>query len=296
MAISQFKATTADFLSSVKNKALIPTNQNTYQNSDILSLADDEIQIGLLPQLLATREEHLKTYKDYASGTSDYWVPQRAIGESISHVTRVVNSKEYPVTRIEPEEQHLYETDDELCYYIRDNKLIFLTTPTDTIRVHYARRPSHLIETSACGKVTAVSGADITLDAVPSTYTTSLTYDVVSPSAPRTMRATDATITTIDGTTVTFSSAPSGIAVGDYVCLAGQSPIIDIPYDLIPVLTLRTVVTILDGLGDDQAMKRAQAKLMEAEANTAKLLEPRVEKTLHKVINHNSILRTTCKI
>lgn len=294
MAISQFKATTADFLSSVKSKALIPTNQSTYTNTDLLQLADEEIHTGLLPLILATKEEFLKTYKDYVAGTSDYYVPERAIGESVSDVVRIVNSKEYPVTRIEPEEAHLFQ--DDLCYYLRDNRLVFTQTPADTIRVHYARRPNHLVETTACSKVVSIAGADITVDAVPSTYTTDLTYDVISPSAPRTLRAMDATITAINSLTISFTTAPSGIAAGDYICLSGQSPIIGVPYDLIPVLVRRVVVAVLDGLGDDEAMKRAQAKLNEAEQGSIKLLEPRVEKQSHKVINHNSVMRNNCKI
>lgn len=289
MAISQFKATTADLISSIKSKALIPSNQSTYTATDLLQLADEEIHTGLLPLILATREEYLKAYKDFAVGTSDYYVPERAIGESVSDVVRVVNSREYPITRLEPEEAHLYQ--DELAYFLRDNRIVFTQTPTETIRVHYSKRPSHLIETTSCGKVTAVSGADITLDQVPSTFTTSLAYDVVSPSAPRTSRAMDASISAINSLVVTFTSAPSGIAVGDYVCLAGQSPVVGIPYDLIPVLVRRVVVAVLDGLGDDEAMKRAQAKLNEAEAGVAKLLEPRVEKSLHKISNLHSVMR-----
>ncbi len=290
MSISQFKATTADLITSITSRGLVPTNQNTYTVAQMLQIADEELQTGLLPLVLSTQEEYYSTYIDYATPALVMGLPDRAIGGKLRAVCYTSQGKEWPVPRIELDDVQ-YTT--QPSYYFRGNDIVFTEQPPYPIRMYYHTRPSHLIQTSECGRIAAIDSVlkTFTLSAVPSTYTTALTYDVVSSSAPAKVKSLDQVVTSIVGTAVSFSVLPTA-GVGDYFCLSGQSPCIQLPYELIPVLAQRVAVKVLEGIGDMDGSKRAQEKLNEMEPRAFRLLEPRSDSQPHKVINRNSGIRT----
>ena len=289
MAISQFKATTADLITSITSRGLVPTNQNTYTTAQMLQIADEELQTGLLPLVLSTQEEYYSTYLDYTAPGMTMTLPDRAIGGKLRAVVYTNLGKEWSIPRIELEDV-AWTT--QPSYYFRGNEIVFTEQPPYSVRLYYHTRPSHLIQTSECGRIASIDPMtnSLTLSSVPSTYTTGLTYDVVSSSAPAKVKALDQTVLTIVGTVLTFTALPTAI-VGDYFCLSGQSPAIQLPYELIPVLAQRVAVKVLEGIGDMDGSKRAQEKLNEMEPRAFRLLEPRSDAQPHKVINRNSGIR-----
>lgn len=289
MAISQFKATTTDLLNSITSRGLVPTNQNTYTQAQILQLADEELQIGLLPLVISTQEEYYATYKDYPVFATAYTLPERAVGGKLRALVLVDSAgNEQPIMRIEFEDIP-YQFD--MGYYFRGNEIVFTRAPTSTVRMYYHTRPSHLILTSECGLVATVGATSVDLSSVPATFATTATYDVVSSTAPCKVRALDISVSSFVGVTANFPALPV-VAVGDYLCLSGQSPCIQLPYELIPILAQRVAVKVLEGIGDVDGMKRAQEKLHEMEPRAFRLLEPRVDSQPHKVLNRNSVIRS----
>lgn len=289
MAISQFKATTADLITSITSRGLVPTNQNTYTTAQMLQIADEELQTGLLPLVLSTQEEYYSTYIDYVSPTLVLTLPERAIGGKLRAVNFLRDTIQWPAPRIELEDVNSTFLP---SYYFRGNEIVFTQQPLYTVRMYYHIRPSHLIQTSECGRIASIDTAtnSLTLSSVPSTYTTSQTFDVVSSTATAKVKALDQSVVSIVGTVVTFTALPTA-AVGDYLCLSGQSPVIQLPYELIPVLAQRVAVKVLEGIGDMDGSKRAQEKLNEMEPRAFRLLEPRSDSQPHKVINRNSGIR-----
>jgi hypothetical protein len=100
-------------------------------------------------------------------------------------------------------------------------------------------------------------------------------YDLVRASPGYESLADDVT-PLADYTFPTFT-APTDVEVGDYVCLAGESCVPQIPVELQPVLAQRVIVKVLEAIGDAAAVQTAQGKLLEAEAAAKTLLTPRVD-------------------
>jgi hypothetical protein len=90
-----------------------------------------------------------------------------------------------------------------------------------------------------------VTATQVTVAALPSTIVNGSTVDFVQYKSPNDLLAFESTITGVAGTVLTFASLPNDLAVGDYICLANQSPVPLIPEELHPVLTQAAMVTCL---------------------------------------------------
>ena len=76
-------AVTADrILAGVKRRAIVPTNQVTLDDDDILDLIDDVIKIHAVPLIDSVNGEYFVTSELTAitAGQSNYSIPYRAIG------------------------------------------------------------------------------------------------------------------------------------------------------------------------------------------------------------------------
>lgn len=88
-----------------------------------------------------------------------------------------------------------------------------------------------------------------------------------------------------------FEPAIAKILVGDYVCLANECIIPQIPPDLHNALAERTAARILAAIGDTEGLGVANAKLQEIEARQGTLLDGRVEGAPQKITARHSLLR-----
>lgn len=91
------------------------------------------------------------------------------------------------------------------------------------------------------------------------------------------------------GNTVQYIIAD--LKVGDYICLANECIIPQIPPDLHNGLAERTSARILAALGDQQGLQVSMAKIQEIETRQGNLLDNRSEGTPQKVVNRHSQLR-----
>lgn len=85
---------------------------------------------------------------------------------------------------------------------------------------------------------------------------------------------------------MTLENAVSGLSVGDWLALEGQTPIPQIPVEFRPLLEQRVVVKLYELQGFLEKMKIAQKKLEELERSTFTLITPRVKsstKVIHPV-------------
>lgn len=83
----------------------------------------------------------------------------------------------------------------------------------------------------------------------------------------------------------------ANILTGDYVCLAGESIIPQIPPDLHNMLAEKTAARILASLGDQAGLAMANEKIKEMEYRQGSLLDDRVEGAPQKITARHSILR-----
>lgn len=97
----------------------------------------------------------------------------------------------------------------------------------------------------------------------------------------------------VSGTQLIFNTTdiPDNLVSGDYVCLAQECVIPQIPDDLHTVLAERTCSRILAAIGDTAGLQVTAAKIQEMEGKQGTVLDNRSEGSLIKVFNKNSLLR-----
>ena len=88
-----------------------------------------------------------------------------------------------------------------------------------------------------------------------------------------------------------FQPAISNIQIGDYVCVANECIIPQIPPDLHNSLAERTAARILAAMGDKEGLQISNAKLQEIETRQGTVLDDRVEGAPKKITARHSLLR-----
>ncbi|MDE2099559.1 MAG: hypothetical protein KGL39_20065 [Patescibacteria group bacterium] len=287
----------------VNTKCLNPSSQNTFQSSDIVSVMDDELSQGILPLLKATSQEYFVYNVDVpiVQGTSAYTFPTRAIGNALRDVVLVDSAgNEVSLNNLMREYIKVsfpftfvptiwtfgqYPTANEINLY---NTMI-QTYTSYKLRFITERRPGGLTLSTNCGQITAIAGNVVTLSAVDPTWMTSTTFDIINQLPPFQSRGDDQTITLIAGSQLTFSSLPSTVQKGDWVCPAMLSCIPQIPYDMFPLLVERTVATLAEALDMSQLLAASKAKIQEFEERALKLARPRVKGSPRIILNKDSL-------
>jgi hypothetical protein len=286
--------TTSTLIPAIKRRAMLPTTQSTYQTADFLAVLNSELQATLVPLLMSVREEYFVADSDTAMvvGQSAYDIPSAAVGGDLRQVLAVSaqDGSTRPLARFEPEQVTGLPTGNGTPYgfVVKDEQVVLYPPPQNTLenlRLSYHRRPNTLVDASACGVVTATTSSTITFTGSPSIPNSGGTpFDVVKASPQ--FKAISLTVGGNSGGVITVSgTVPSSVAIGDYVCVSGQSPVPQIPAELHPLLVLRAVCVIAQGLGDGQLLQMAQAELTEKQRLALILIANRVKSNVRKVPN-----------
>lgn len=294
MATNLFTA--SYFLASLKRKGWVASS-TALTTADILDFINTAMRVHLAALLKSARDEYLVNEADYnvtlVAGTAQYRVPTRCTAAALRAVW-VVDSQGNlaPLTRIDPESRHDYPgTGSPAGYMLRGHTLQVLPTPSGagTLRLAYLQRLSSVVEVAECGLITVINtgtGA-LTLSATkPSAFTTSETYDLVAGKQPFSVLATDIACSAASGSSITLTAAslPSGLAAGDYVALAGQTPIPNVAEEYHEFIKHQVIVDILTATGGAR-LDAAKAKLKDVSADVLRLATPRVTASARPVVN-----------
>lgn len=286
----------------------MPTSQVTFTSTDFYALGDDSIRAKIVPLVLKAMAEFYVFPYNYPinQNQGSYPIPSRAIN-MILRSLEIVSSSD-PDSKMNLEQLSREDLFAALSgnnrtlikkngFYMEGNNVVLYPTPAqanlDTLRMNIFIRPNQLVDVSACGLISAIdlNAGTITCVSVPSTWTTGNIFDLVKANPGFDCTAIDQAITNISGGVITFSSAlPSTVSVGDYVCLAGQSCVVQVPVELQPLLTQYVVVRVLSAQGDSK-LKDAIAELEALEKNASLLLTPRVQGSVKRVIKSRGINR-----
>lgn len=291
--------TTTALLASIKRRGMLPSTSDTLSTSDFLAFATEEMRSYCLPLLVSLDEEYgVSTYTvAISSGTASYLIPARASGDS-ARVVEISNggSSYAPLTRISPIDQNAYSlTGGVQAFFFNDDFVTLVPSPTasSTLRIKYIRRPNALVQatTGSSGAIAVVSAINTgtktitTTATVPSTYSTSVQFDLIRCKPGFPTLALDQTVTTCSGTTIIFQDTlPTDLAVGDYVCRAGESPVPQIPVELHPLLAQRTKFACLEALGDQKAGVALQS-CERMKKDVLPLLTPRSKGNSRPIVN-----------
>lgn len=269
--------TTLELITSLKIQGSFPTSDDLFSTSDFLVLFNNQLKTDITPMMLKLNEEFFLQYKDFtiASGNR-YRIPRRAIGAKIRDLQYIDQSNN--ISSID----RLFEEDrpqSKSGYYMLRNEVELSTDyTTNTLRMKYFARPNELVLPSACGQITSIdtNNNQVEVDAAPSTFVTSALCDFVQNNNPYDLLGYDYEISGVSGTTISFTTLPDGLVVGDFLCLANQSPVPMIPEELHPVLVKSALCATLSAK-KDKSFEQEFAMLEKMKEDAVNMLDPRVE-------------------
>jgi len=291
--------TTEDCIERIKRDGMVPISQNTFEENDLIGILNDKLKLKVVPQILSVRQEFFRTSKVIPLVTSvdRYPVPERAIGNSIKAVYYLADtSKPYERVPLGKMDIENWSGDASFSgqptYYDMEGDEIVIPRPTSVtggLLVYYFQRPSELVATTECAKITGISSVGgTTTFTVNTDLTGSLAVgdkvDFLSANSPFLLWSQDVVITAITASTIAV--ATTGVSndasvvepvVNDYICPAKKANIPMIPEEFIPQLCELAIAQCHKALGAQANRQMAKEEAAESAANGFKLIENRVE-------------------
>lgn len=295
--------TTTNFLAAVKRRISMPENQALLDDPAILALGDECLKAYIVPCLISVRQDYFVYVIDEAmtQGISEYPIPYRALGRSLRDL-KVIDSSASNVRdliKIDLEDAHLFTNDSTSSpygFHFQGDKIAIVPVPASTtasLRFFIELPPNNLVGVGSSATITGISGKDITVNAVPTSFSTSAANDFIAGRQGFATRAFDKTPTNIAGSIITYATAdiPSTLAVGDFIALAEESPVIQIPADAYPWLVTKTSRRCLYAISDFEGYSRLAEDDAEEEKRLKIIFEPRIRGETTKIINRSSLVR-----
>jgi hypothetical protein len=299
--------TTNTLLPAIRLLPLMPSVQALFSDSDLLSFLNLEMNSKIYP-LIDNQSSEYFVYRDdipYNSGVIVYDFPPRTIAgklRSVSFVDANQNEVRLPQLRIEDIMSNVNSTGLAINpalwgFYVENNKIYTYLSSVNggnnnykTLRLRYIRQPNQLVANSACAQVTLINGAVITVTNVPSNYSTSVTYDAISNVPNFNALGDDLVCTNISSLTMTFSAAIPNLKVGDWICLSGQAPLAQIPYNPgYDLLMQLGAAKALEVAGDVQGYNIAMSQAATMKDYFISVISPRIDGNVIRLTTPNSI-------
>lgn len=291
----------SNLITAARDSGMLPQQTDATDDARVLATLNREQRTRLAALLRKTREEYQNASTDVAlvAGTTRYRIPSRAMGAALKAVRLV--SSEHPNGRdlLPCPERRMVDGPGD--YYLDGNYIVLRSTSLSGtyLRIVYPRRLGTLVAASAACAITAIdtgTGAlTVTLSdetgTVPATFTTSKRYDLIRSTPHFDVLAADLTASAVGAGSVTFSAAdlPSELSVGDFVALAGQTPICQAPVELHDVLVAYGLRKLQAGRLNAQGKKDSDQEIAELETLALDLLQPRVENEDEVIVNPHGI-------
>ena len=300
--------TSNSLITSVKRRAMIPENQSTFTTADFLDLANEEIITEIVPEILRLHEDYLMvtTSTPLLANTDRYVIPHRAIGNKLREVSfRDESGNVLEMTRVgigDLPEYNLPFTQNRIhAYYIENNEIVLLPpqtgSPIGSLVFTYYLRPNELVTEDRVATITNIntSTGEITVNTVPSVFSINNTYDIIKAKSPHNTISLELTATAINTTTNTITFATSDLSsrleVGDYINLACETIVPQIPADLHSMLAHKVAMRCQEAMGDLQALQLSTQKERRIEDRLTNLIDNRVEDAPRKINNRHGHLR-----
>lgn len=294
---------------SVKRRSHTPESQVTFQTDDFLAFANEEVSMGIVPSVLQFHEEFFVATSEspLVAGQSSYTIPARAIGGKIRTLFYKDGQGQLrEMSRISPENLPYYQQsatgDAPYSFYLENDKVVLVPAVGQTVSgslvFKYFQRPNQLVAANQVATIRSINttSGDVIVDAIPSAFSASQKMDLQQRDGSHRNLAIDLSPVSVNGTlkTISFDPAalPSDLSVGDYVCLAGESFIPQIPDELHVVLAQRVACRCLEAQGDQAGLQAANQKLLEMEQRMGNVIDNRTEAQPLKVNNLRGTLRS----
>lgn len=277
----------AALLAAVRRLAALPTaTASGSADADLIAHANEVLQSEVAPFVMELREGYFLQTKSQAitSGTDAYRVPSRAMGLKLRDVglkTSAGDFRSLPHISQDDLGDYSSEDGDPEGFYLRGGWVVLVPAPTDTsetLELPYFIRPNELV-TTAYGTVSDITGSVVTYTETGTfAPTTSSVIDFVSAKSGFDCLSIDVTPSAADTTANTVTvTVPSGLAVGDYVVTAEQSPVPQIPAEFHPLLYVKTALRMAESNNQANRIGYLSQKAAALEDQIRRTFAPRVD-------------------
>ena len=289
----------------------------SFPNSAAL-MSDDEIvrrltltqTTELVPLINSLRAEYFVVVTDVAlvANTFEYELPFRSVGCKLRDISLIDhNGNEIYLPQLDPSQIKMpggirgYSTllPTPYGYFFQYNKVkLFFGTPDNnsivssfpTLRFKYYRQPNMLLLNSSGTTVTTISGTQITVPAVPTTWVAGTKIDIISSDPIFVSRVDDMEIASISMNTITFTTTvPTTVVADDLVCPARFTTTPQLPVECFTLLTQLVAVDIFSILGDVPGHQTASIELKSMREAFLSEFSPRNEGTSIKINSYNTL-------
>lgn len=300
---------TEDIIASGFRRSMAPNSQSTFTDSVAIDIANDELLLSLVAEIMAEREDFFGTTKTVSieSGVTRYGIPSRSIGNTFKALFYVAQGgEETKLERVDIDRLTEFGADSSLpeLFYIEGDEVVLLGRPTNgALRFHYYASPNQLIATASCAKITGitVAGGSATFDVdtdLTASLTTSDYVDIVSRQSPHLLWTDEALITAISSTQIQVAaSAVQNAAgttepqVGDYICPHGYSNLPMIPSVFHPVLAQKVANQMMESLGHLDKLQAGEARAARLMRMALSTIKNRVETSPIRANRANGLTR-----
>jgi len=300
--------TTDALLSTLRLLPLMPSVQALFSDANLLTILNFEMSSKIVPMIDNQSEEYGVYINDIPYTTSAHIYPMpaaRAVAGKLRSVSFLdFNNNEIRIPRLRPEDIMSNVNATGLAinpalwgFYVQNNSIIlYLGSFTGSsgsyqaLRLRYIRQPNQLITTAAAARVSNISGTTITVSSIPGNYSITQLYDFIAGQPGFDSLMDDAICTSIIGLTMTFTSVPDTLVIGDWICLSGQAPVAQIPffpgYELLLQLGAAKCLEIH---GDVQGFNVAMSQAADMKNYFISVLTPRVDGNVIRLTTPNAL-------
>lgn len=290
--------TSTEFLADLKRLITLPANQSRFADSDFFAFAYRKMNDTLLPVIDSCDQEYfvVRTITPILSGTTYYAIPPRAMARKLREVKIVGPSggrSDFPKIAVE-REQFYRASGTPFGWYFMGDHIEIVPTPSATgfsLQLWWFLPPGKLIPVTEAAVVQSIDTVlgEVTVTSVPSNIVAGSVIDFIQGVSGNATIGTDVTIVSILGNVITFdpTSIPTvpALVAGDYISLAGYSPVVQIPDAAVPYLVTMTAMEVLQAIGDFEGRDALKETRDMQDRNLKILLEPRVEGEATPIIN-----------
>lgn len=288
---------TADLLSSIKRRANIPSASGVFSDTELLAMATEELRSYIVPLVLKEREDYWMTYADTPlTSSTSYPIPTRAVGAKLREVSILDNQgREFNIPRISPADLErattgFYMDGQGVRIFLRNNQ-----PPTAigvTLRLRYYLRPAALVPTTAAAVITSLASfPSITLSGGYATLTTPGTFDCVAVGSPFAVKQVGFSGTVTGSTLTSIGATLANFSVGDWICDADQSPVVQAPVEFHDVLAQKVAIKVAESKNQGERLNSLREELGRLEADARALISPRVDGEPKRAVARGGLFR-----
>ena len=305
---------------SVRNRTMTPDDTSIFTDDNILDILHEEMTSQVLDKLIVLHGENLTISEDIPrNAKGEYEIPYRAVGNKLRDISTVSGGRLYELAQISIGELPDYSFNEGTysnmdLFYVENNK-VKLVNPSrsyDTIRIKYYLRPNYLTKVDQAGVISNIvideNAGTVTfaLSQVGRQFNSTEQFDIIGKRTPNKIKNFDlnaASLTVDQGSnptgTIIFNLADiesiEDIIIGDYISLAQETPVPNIPTEMHPLLAQAAAVQLLEAMSDTEAFNTASKRLMSITKAVQILIDDRVELAPKKIKPRHGTLNQQIK-